>query len=224
MCFSAGASFAAATVLGTIGFFSIRKVESRSQFVFAAIPFLFAVQQLIEGIFWLTAGGTVSSRWEAPSVMIFLVFAQVVWPAWVPLSVYLTETVIPRRRSLAAFLTVGVTLALYHLWCLFVFPVHAEVNGQHVEYSVNFPPVGKNITGAFYVMVTVVPLFISSVKRVNVLGLTIFLSFVVTFYFYREHLISVWCFFAAVISGIVLWILSERAATAQSLLEKETVI
>jgi len=219
MCFSAGASFTAATALATAGYFSVRKTESRRQLPFASIPYLFAVQQFAEGVFWLTSGGSVSPMWESPAILIFLVFAQVVWPFWIPLSVYVVETVKQRKRLLTLFLIIGIGLATYHLYCLLVYPVHAYVSGYHVEYSLNFPLLSQNITGPFYVLVTILPLFISSVNRMNVLGVAIAASFVITYFFYTQYLISVWCFFAAVISGIVLWILSDRVVTVRSLLQ-----
>lgn len=211
MCFSAGASFAAATLLSAIGIYTMRKTESRSQFAFAAIPFLFATQQFSEGIFWLSSAGTVSTSFGTSSVMVFLLFAQVIWPAWVPLSVFLTETNKHRKRILSVFLIAGLVLAAYHLYCLFTFPVGAEISGHHVAYWRDFPASNKIITSIVYILVTIVPLIVSSSRRIRILGLVLFISFVITIYFYTQHFISVWCFFAAVISGIVLWVLSERS-------------
>lgn len=45
MCFSASASFGVA---------SIKKTHHPSQLLFASIPFIFGVQQIAEGLLWLT--------------------------------------------------------------------------------------------------------------------------------------------------------------------------
>jgi len=60
MCFSATASFVAGTSLSAIGVATIRKAERRSELPFAMIPLLFGIQQLVEGIIWLTF------RYDAP--------------------------------------------------------------------------------------------------------------------------------------------------------------
>lgn len=49
MCFSAGASFAAGTILSIVGVVAINKTDYKKQFFFAATPLLFAVQQFAEG-------------------------------------------------------------------------------------------------------------------------------------------------------------------------------
>jgi hypothetical protein len=56
MCFSATASFTAGTVLSAIGVVTVTKAERPSEVPFAMIPLLFGVQQLIEGVVWLTFG------------------------------------------------------------------------------------------------------------------------------------------------------------------------
>ena len=57
MCFSASASFSAAALLLGIGALTLRSALATRQpraLLFAAIPILFAIQQLIEGVIWLT--------------------------------------------------------------------------------------------------------------------------------------------------------------------------
>ncbi|RRJ46375.1 hypothetical protein EIM03_29860 [Pseudomonas aeruginosa] len=54
MCFSAPASFTAAAVLLGLGTVTMRRARSRRELPYAAIPLLFGVQQLLEGMLWLT--------------------------------------------------------------------------------------------------------------------------------------------------------------------------
>jgi hypothetical protein len=54
MCFSASASFIAGTSLSVIGVAAIRRTRARTELPFAMIPLLFGIQQLIEGVIWLT--------------------------------------------------------------------------------------------------------------------------------------------------------------------------
>ena len=50
MCFSAPASFTAAAVLLGLGTVTMRRARSRRELPYAAIPLLFGVQQLLEGM------------------------------------------------------------------------------------------------------------------------------------------------------------------------------
>ena len=54
MCFSASASFIAGTTLCAVGVATIKRTEARSELPLAMIPLMFGVQQLIEGVVWLT--------------------------------------------------------------------------------------------------------------------------------------------------------------------------
>ena len=60
MCFSATASFSAGAVLLGIGALTVKSSHRRREMPLAAIPLLFAIQQLTEGVIWLTF------RHEAP--------------------------------------------------------------------------------------------------------------------------------------------------------------
>jgi len=58
-------------------------------------------------------------------------------------------------------------------------------------------------------LATIAPLFISSIKRIHFVGTIMGLSFIVSAIFYKEFLISVWCFFAAIISFVVFYIIKD---------------
>src|SRR5262249_3687551 len=54
MCFSAAASFSAAGLLGLAGIGTLAQVRKRIELPLAVTPLLFAAQQAIEGVLWLT--------------------------------------------------------------------------------------------------------------------------------------------------------------------------
>ena len=54
MCFSASASFIAGTSLSALGVVSLRRTELKTEQPLAMIPLLFGLQQLSEGVVWLT--------------------------------------------------------------------------------------------------------------------------------------------------------------------------
>ncbi|CAD5265323.1 MULTISPECIES: DUF6629 family protein [unclassified Imperialibacter] len=216
MCFSASASFGASAVLATVGVVTLRKVKDARQIPFAAIPLMFAAQQVSEGLVWIGLANPEHAAWSRFPVYIFLVFAQVIWPFWIPFAVFKMEKDSVRKRFLAAFLVVGLIFSSYILYCLFAFDVSAEISVGHIHYSLDFPYAFTWISSVLYAIPTVVSLFVSSVKRLYTLGVCIALSYLVARWFFLGFVISVWCFFAAILSFIILWIvtgLNEDAKT-----------
>ncbi|MCK5745954.1 MAG: hypothetical protein KAH44_07045, partial [Oricola sp.] len=94
MCFSATASFSAAAVLGAVGAATLAQRPRPRDLAFAAIPAIFAAHQAIEGAIWLHIDG--GSAIPYALIAAYLLIAQVLWPAYIPLSVILMEPA-PRR-------------------------------------------------------------------------------------------------------------------------------
>jgi hypothetical protein len=226
MCFSAGASFGASAVLGTLSVATLKNVKGSAQVPFAMIPLMFAVQQAAEGMLWIGLSGTEHESWRHFPIYIFLIFAQLIWPIWVPLSIWRLERDQARRKILAGLLAMGIIISAYLLYCMFVYDIKAEIHEGHIRYILNFPLAFAAISSVFYFMPTVLPLFISSFKGMWQLGLAVLSSFIVTKIYFDEHLISVWCFFAAIISMLILimLILSRREADRQAKPVNETTL
>ncbi|MDN3677814.1 hypothetical protein QWY90_10885 [Flavobacterium paronense] len=73
--------------LSAIGYASIKKVHQPSQYLFAAIPLLFAVQQFAEGILWIVLPNESIIKLKKIAASVFIIIAQIVWPVWVSLSI-----------------------------------------------------------------------------------------------------------------------------------------
>jgi len=210
MCFSAGASFTAGVLLTVVGSETVRKVHKPSQIALASIPVFFAAQQFAEGALWLTIGQAGHAGAEKLFTYLFLVMAQIVWPILVPLSALLLERNKTRRRVLQALLIVGVAIGLYYAYRLIAHPMRAEILGRHVVYQDTASNTLGLITIVLYLFATVAALVVSSTQRVYVLGIFMGLSFIVSALFYIRCLTSVWCFFAAVMSFWVFYIVRDE--------------
>ena len=178
MCFSAPASFTAAAVLLGLGTVTMRRARSRRELPYAAIPLLFGVQQLLEGMLWLTFPD------RAPLLNVALThlysfFSHVLWP-------------------------------IYLLAMLVKLPITARVVGQHILYD--SPHFYVMTTMALYLIGTCASLMVSSHRRVAAFGVAAFVSAIAAYMFYATWFISVWCFFAAGLSFIVLWQFREPRA------------
>ena len=200
MCFSATASFSAGVVLAGLGTLTLMAAKHRRELPFAAIPLLFAIQQLSEGVIWLTF------RYESPllnTVMthLYSFFSHVLWPIYMPVAVLLIEPLRWRRTVLLGFVAAGLVVGVYLLYVLLAFPVISRPTGQHVEYvSPHF--FAATVMTLYLLAATASPMF-SSYRLVKVFGVLALLSFAAAYGFYATWFISVWCFFAALLSAVI---------------------
>jgi len=211
MCFSAGASFAAGAVLAVIGVASLKKVKSIPGVFFAAIPLIFSVQQIMEGILWLSLAVPGNETIRSITTWIFLFFAQIVWPLWVPYSILKFEENRKRKGVLILFLIIGAIVSLYLGWCLLLFHVQADIIGKHISYEQDYPSGLGRYGGFLYILATIVPTFISTAKYMWLVGISILISYGITSVFYTDYVVSVWCFFASIVSIMVYIVVLQEA-------------
>lgn len=200
MCFSAGASFGAAAALGGIGALSVRRAPSRAHLPFAAIPLLFALQQASEGFVWRALERAPfhvgKSRWETA----FLVFALFVWPAYLAVALVPIERSTPRRRALGALAGIGGALGAYLMACASFRPSNACIAFGNLYYWVQIDGALKLPALGAYVAIVAAPLFVSSVRGTSALGGAVLAACAGAALLNRAGFVSVWCFFAAMLS------------------------
>ncbi|MBS1970618.1 MAG: hypothetical protein JSU04_09930 [Bdellovibrionales bacterium] len=212
MCFSAEVSYGSAALLVTTGAVATIGNNKSSQRMIAAIPFLFGLQQAAEGIVWQTMGPDPSESLRRVGVVIFLTFAYLIWPSWIPWSFYFIETGERRRKILMAIGGLGLVVSALVASILYGLKVDVYVSGHSLAYV--FPDYNRhwpaNLEALLYFTPTVIPFFISSSRTIKQAGLLIFAAMLLAKYINRETEASVWCFFAAVISFYiavnVLWL------------------
>jgi hypothetical protein len=231
MCFSATASFGASAVLGTIGVIAITKAKTKPQRLFATIPLIFAVQQLTEGILWLSLKDPALASLQSLITHIYLVFAMAVWPLWVPLTVRLLEKDERNKKLMNVLVGIGAVIAICVVLVLSLYPVQAMTPAclscpfsatsglnQHLHYEFTLPRIPKGLIVSFtvlYILATIVTPFISRIKKMKWMGFVFLVSYLFSVILYNNFVISVWCFFAALLSFVVLWIIMGLRKPAQ---------
>ncbi|HRH60259.1 MAG TPA: hypothetical protein PL045_06795, partial [Chitinophagaceae bacterium] len=193
------------------GIVTIIKAKTIPQYLFACIPLVFAIQQFAEGMLWLALRHTGYEWGESFFTYTFLFFAIVVWPVWVPLTIRMMERNAERRKIMMYLLCTGVVVSVGTGYVLLSNPVHAVSGINHIHYSFNMDMDTKYIQTIFallYSIATLISPFISTVKRMKWFGYVLVASSVFAVTFYNGFVISVWCYFAAVLSVIILWIIA----------------
>jgi hypothetical protein len=203
MCFSAPASFLAAAVTGAAGAAAMMRVHRREELPLAAMPLFFAVQQAIEGFLWLSLQASPGGPPSSLLIQLFLHFALVFWPVFAPLTVLLIEPDPRRRRWIGVCLVSGIVVAVYFLWSLNTSPQTASIEGGHIVYSGD--PGLPLAVRVLYPVATCIGPVLSSLRAVRLLGAILIAASLVAYLAYWQAFTSVWCYFAAAASGVILF-------------------
>jgi hypothetical protein len=210
MCFSLTASFTASLVLITCGIGALMRAQERKIRMVAAVPLLFGIQQCAEGMVWLSFAYPAFASIRALSSYVFLLFALVIWPLWIPLAMIYFEGVRTYRRYIYSLIAGGMC-ALASIVYSLLYSMSVTIN-HHVIYNLNaYEHFGEwsmyvyATFSLFYVIATILPFFIARNRWLWLIGALIAMGYVVSYIFYYKAFTSVWCFFAALISLLVYW-------------------
>ncbi|MBT4855557.1 hypothetical protein HOM50_03475 [bacterium] len=210
MCFSAGASYSAAAMLGLGGIFILSQIKDKKQALFAAIPCIFAIQQLFEGFLWTSIGYNLSPVLQAIGMYGFLFFAIPFWPTWIPLSTYVMEPKKNARLGILIFLVLGIAMSILSILWIVFHGATSQVLSCHIQYKIPATYISGDFVLLFYVLATIAPLFISTIRYMKLFGLTILTSLFAAAFFYSGFFISVWCFFGALVSILIFMIIRQN--------------
>lgn len=202
MCFSAAANFVGSGVLGAIGVITLTKVKHRRELLFASLPVLFAIHQLIEGFVWLGLDGALPAAVAHNMGAAFMLYAQGLLPFLLPLSVLLFEPNVKSRRRMLPFVVIGGSTALYILWALTAYSLQVFLKGNSIVY-IN-PATNNAVVAVVYVIATCGSLFFSEVKDMVIFGAANLVILLVVMAVKRYAFTSLWCAYAAVASVIIL--------------------
>jgi hypothetical protein len=202
MCFSPTASFVTSGGLLTVGVVTLTQVKHRRELLFASLPVVFGVHQLIEGFVWLGMDGHLSAQTAHNMGAAFVLYAQGLLPFVMPLSVMLFERTRARRRTMMPFVVLGGLLTLFMLWGLTAYPLQVSVVGNSLVY-VNYAT-NQTWVAVLYVIATCGSLFFSKVREMVMFGAANLLILLVVMAVKRYAFTSLWCSYAAVASVIIL--------------------
>lgn len=220
MCFSATASFAMGGALIPIGIAAIVKArQSRGRWLpFSVYPLAFGLQQGFEGLVWIAMQQSDSSMLFCGSRG-FLFFSHFFWPAWAPVSVWLCEPDPERKKWAGRLSVVGIAYGMliylpsviWRDWTIVQIAQHSLVYKTPALWDY---PMVQLATRVIYAVIVLGALFLSSLAAIRLFAVLIAFSLALTFAFYAYAFISVWCFFAAVLSLYLFGVIARDARRA----------
>jgi len=204
MCFSATASFTASALLTAAGIATLCVSKNQPKlYCLALVPLLFALQQFSEGILWLSHNnGLLHPGWQKPGELVFLMAAYFLWPVWMPLATWIPEKDRSRKNVIFFFLLGGVIWTIYQFYIFAKSEITVNFVGDSIQYIIQERSTPEYFFIAIiYMLIILIPLFVSSLEYLWVFGLLVAVSAALTHYFYKHTFTSVWCFFSALMSA-----------------------
>jgi len=206
-CFSAEASFGAAVVITTIGVISYKKAKGTPYWALSIIPIFFGIQQLFEGFVWVASVDDRFSGILRISTYGFIFFAWVVWPIFIPYALWKPEKHKIRKIIFRVLTFVGASVAVALVIIMFQYGVQAQVEDCSLAYKTNLSHPLADLGAVLYLVAVVLSSFFSSNKRIWILGVLNLVGFAISRIYFLDHIISIWCFFAALFSVAILWVI-----------------
>ncbi len=204
MCFSAKASLLASVGLLFIGILSLKNVKKPNQAFFAAIPLLFSLQQFSEYLLWIFLPDMRYPQLIDLAKYSFITFAFIIWPIWIPLSLYNFEPIAKNKKWLFSNLILGTIWSIAIGVVLLGYTTNVEISCSHIAYYLKAPfDQYRDAAISIYCLTTLLPFYLTSDKKIWIFGSLIGISCTISYFVWYSYFTSVWCFFAALISCCV---------------------
>jgi hypothetical protein len=184
-------------------------VREPKQILLASLPLLFGLHQLDEALVWWGLQGRISESIGRVGVWIYMLFALALLPALVPIAVFAIERSTARRRVIGLFTLLGIGVGFSLGVALFQGSVNAAIDGRHISYDVSALSQGSQLT-ALYVIAACGALVLCSYRDIAALGLLNLIAVPVLMWMTVSGFISLWCFWAAIVSVLIDYHLRRR--------------
>lgn len=198
------ASVAAGTTLSVAGVGAVKLARRRAELPLALLPLLFGAQQLIEGAVWWSLDHPRAGL-NAAATFAYLLFARVLWPVFVPLSILSLEPVRRRRNGMVVLVALGVGVSLDGAVAVLRGPSTSHVAGDSIAYAMP-----SLLVIAAYLVATCGAALLSSHVPLRLMGAAAFGLALLTLWLYAAVFVSVWCFFSAILTVMIVVYLGSR--------------
>jgi len=214
MCFCEPVSFAAGGVLivgGAYAGWMALKINRR-YFPVSQMPTMAGLQQFTEGHVWMGVNNADPSMvwWAA---MGFNFFSWLIWPLWIPCSIYFLEPSTSwRKLPLLGFAVAGLAFGLILFVPHLFHPgwVDVRINQNSLAYEDTMfldYLIPRWLTYLIYLFLIIAPTMISTYLHIRLFGLTLIAVVALVYLFFIYAYISLFCFLGGVATIHLIYII-----------------
>jgi hypothetical protein len=202
MCFSPQGDLAGGVVVMAIGVDACLHLHGRREYrALAVIPLVLGAHQVDEALVWWGLQGHVPRSVGNVAMWIYLVFALVVLPLAVPALVLSLERTARRRLRIVPFVIVGAAVSAILCTVLVTHGPTARIGAYHISYSIGLTD-GIALVG-LYIVATCGAMLASSSRDIVWFGAANAVAVIVLARLCADGFTSLWCFYAALVSGAI---------------------
>lgn len=205
MCFSPEVDLIAGVAVTGMGIDALRHVDQPNERLLASLPVVFGTHLVVEAVVWWGADGTVPEAVGDAAAWLYLAVAFALVPWFVPLAIRALEPHRIRRGLMGDLAMIGAVIGAVLMYGVIRGPVLVTDAGRYLDYDVPLPIGGYLVAG--YVLATCGALLISSDRRMVLFGRVNLAAVVALAALLSSGLISLWCVWAAITSGVVVGLL-----------------
>jgi len=180
---------------------SLREVKHRRELLFALLPTVFSVHQLIEVAIWARQDGDISAGAAHLAVFAYLFIALPLLPTLFGLSVLLLEPQGARLR-VAPFVALGAVVSMYLAVVVLTHPIGVTPHPHCLAYQTGVQH--EIVWAVLYIVAVIGPALMSGYPSIVAFGVLNLVGLVVVAVLYYQAFASLWCIYAAVMSVLVL--------------------
>lgn len=207
MCFGPTPSFVSSFVLTVIGVAALKQVRGSKILLIAVFPLIFAFHQFNEGLLWMILKYGYAAQAQPMVTFTFLFIALFFWPIYTPVSIYILEPNTLRKKLMLPFILLGVITGC-HLFSTLLYNISsASVINCSITYDFGLPESQEIVMTIMYLGSIFGATLFSTYHVVVLIGIINFILCCIAGYIYFETFISVWCFFASLLSVMIYLIL-----------------
>ncbi len=177
----------------------------------AMFPILIGLQQFMEGAVWMQAQSG-DPQMTRNASLAYLFFVWLIWPVWVPYMTAQLEHEIEKQKRFLNFafggLLLGLFLYLPNFWQ--VEWLQTEIIYRSIAYQCTLlsdPFISQELLFGLYLLIVASPPLLSSHKALRMFGASLIAFVPVTYFFFAYAHVSVLCFFAAMITPYIIYII-----------------
>jgi hypothetical protein len=209
MCFSATASFTSAGLLLVIGGFSFltAKKISKRFLLLNLMGFFFAIQQFSEGMIWIGNKTPGPLFWAH----VFLFFAFFVYSWFLAVACRPIARTVKRKKAITVLAGFGFIYGAWLFINVLLTPnISANLCSLHIYYHILLqgkypfaPWLLHGVLTPIYIIFVALPFFLCGRRQMTIAGSVITLLAIVCITVYDHYFVSVWCFYAAIMTLVI---------------------